>query len=261
MFETLLITEKYFFWLVTYSIIGWIYECIVESIRQKKIVNRGFLNGPYCPIYGFGALLDVLVLGRIENPVILFLCSAILTCTLEFFTSVIMEKLFHARWWDYYDFNFNIDGRICLLGAMAFGTLSILLVKLIHPFMMMVTDKFSYPMFHFICIGLLLLVIIDSLFTVLSFSSFNNKLKELSSNIERIRNEFIENYYDREKHQLSDGESSPSIYERINAAYKNFVRNLNPQQFRIIKAFPRLRSITYSKLSYEIKKFIFRRKK
>ena len=88
--------EKYFFLLVVYSVIGWFYECIVESIRQKKIVNRGFLNGPYCPIYGFGSLLDVIVLGWIKNPIVLFVTSAVLTTILEYITSVIMEKLFHV---------------------------------------------------------------------------------------------------------------------------------------------------------------------
>ena len=90
--------EKYFFLLVVYSVIGWFYECIVESIRQKKIVNRGFLNGPYCPIYGFGALLDVIVLGWCKEPVMLFILSAVLSCTLEYITSVVMEKMFNARW-------------------------------------------------------------------------------------------------------------------------------------------------------------------
>ena len=161
--------ERYFFWLVLYSIIGWVYECIVESIRQKKIVNRGFLNGPYCPIYGFGSLLDVVVLGWIENPFVLFIMSAVLTCTLEYITSVVMEKLFNARWWDYYDFKFNINGRVCLLGALAFGTLSLILVKFIHPFIVSFTDKFSPPLFHVVTIGLFIIVTLDVIVTISGF--------------------------------------------------------------------------------------------
>jgi len=104
----MLILETYFFRLMVYSILGWIYESIVCSIQEKKWVNRGFLNGPYCPIYGAGAVLDIIILGNIQNPILLFLLGATLTCTLEYLTSYFMEKIFNARWWDYSDFKFII---------------------------------------------------------------------------------------------------------------------------------------------------------
>ncbi len=245
----IVMVEKYFFLLVVYSIIGWVYECIVESIRQKKIVNRGFLNGPYCPIYGFGALLDVVALGWCHNPVMLFLLSAVLCCTLEYITSVVMEKLFNARWWDYYDFKFNLNGRVCLLGAFAFGTLSILLVNFIHPFFLWITDMIYAPLFHIVCVGLLLIVIADSIITIAGFSSFNGKLKELSVNINNI------------KENLDSRVNSSNTVERITAAYSKFTQNLNFQQLRLLRSFPKLHSIKYGNISEEIKRFIFRKKK
>ena len=111
--------EKYMIWLFFYSVVGWIYESTLCSVRAHKFINRGFLNGPYCPIYGWGAVLDILILGKVQNPVLLFFLGAIVTCSLEYFTSYIMEKLFHARWWDYSKRKFNINGRVCLLGAVA----------------------------------------------------------------------------------------------------------------------------------------------
>lgn len=84
-----------------YSIVGWVYESLICSVGARHFVNRGFLNGPYCPIYGFGAVFDLILLGKIENPFLLFLLGAIVTCTLEYLTSYGMEKIFHARWWDY----------------------------------------------------------------------------------------------------------------------------------------------------------------
>ena len=245
----IVMVEKYFFLLVVYSIIGWVYECIVESIRQKKIVNRGFLNGPYCPIYGFGALLDVVALGWCHNPVMLFLLSAVLCCTLEYITSVVMEKLFNARWWDYYDFKFNLNGRVCLLGAFAFGTLSILLVNFIHPFFLWITDMIYAPLFHIVCVGLLLIVIADSIITIAGFSSFNGKLKELSVNTNNI------------KENLDSRVNSSNTVERITAAYSKFTQNLNFQQLRLLRSFPKLHSIKYGNISEEIKRFIFRKKK
>lgn len=94
--EFLKTVETYFLWLMIYSIIGWIYESTLCSITNKKLINRGFLNGPYCPIYGSGAILVILILGRIKNPVLLFFLGALVTCSLEYLTSYVMEKLFHA---------------------------------------------------------------------------------------------------------------------------------------------------------------------
>ena len=120
--------ETWFLWLMIYSVIGWIYESTICSIGQRKLINRGFLNGPYCPIYGTGAVLVLLVLGRIQNPVLLFFAGAVLTCSLEYLTSWLMEKLFHARWWDYSKRKFNIGGRVCLIGAVVFGAFSVVLI-------------------------------------------------------------------------------------------------------------------------------------
>ncbi len=75
----LLTLENHFIWLMIYSFAGWLYETTICSIGQRRFVNRGFLNGPYCPIYGHGAVLVILVLGRLKNPVVLFLAGAVLT--------------------------------------------------------------------------------------------------------------------------------------------------------------------------------------
>lgn len=123
----------YLLWFILYSFIGWLYETIICSIGQRHFVNRGFLNGPYCPIYGTGALLMILILGHLTNPVALFLLGAIVACVLEYLTSYGMEKLFHARWWDYSKRLLNINGRVCLLGAVVFGLFSVLLILMIHP--------------------------------------------------------------------------------------------------------------------------------
>ena len=79
--------ELLFIWFVIYSVLGWIYESIYCSITQRRLVNRGFLNGPLCPIYGMGAILDICVLGEIQNPILLFAAGAVLACALEYLTS------------------------------------------------------------------------------------------------------------------------------------------------------------------------------
>ena len=128
-----MVLEKYIIWFFLYSIMGWVYESLLCSVKAGKFVNRGFLKGCYCPIYGCGAILDLLFLGKIENPVGLFLLGAVLACTIEYFTSYLLEKFFKMRWWDYSYMKFNINGRICLIGAIVFGILSVLLIMIIHP--------------------------------------------------------------------------------------------------------------------------------
>ena len=99
---------------ITYSIIGWVIEEIDILILQKKVVNRGFLIGPYCPIYGFGSLFIILFLNKyLDDPIVLFFMTMISCGILEYLTSFIMEKIFKTRWWDYSDEKFNINGRIC----------------------------------------------------------------------------------------------------------------------------------------------------
>lgn len=96
------IFEQWFLLFLVYSVLGWVWESVFCSLwTTGHFVNRGFLNGPYCPIYGYGALLDLILLGRVDDPLLLFFISGTLCCLLEYFTSVAMEKLFHARWWDY----------------------------------------------------------------------------------------------------------------------------------------------------------------
>ncbi len=118
-----------------YSFLGWIMESIYCFIVDKKFVNRGFLIGPVCPIYGVGCMFIILFLDKYrEDPIVLF-CMAVIICSiLEYFTSYIMEKIFKTRWWDYSQKKYNLNGRICLDNIIAFGVLGLVLTYFIHPF-------------------------------------------------------------------------------------------------------------------------------
>ena len=107
--------EQYIALFFIYSFLGWVMESILETVRKKRFVNRGFLIGPYCPIYGAGVLLITILLAKYNDDIwITFLMSLLICGTLEYATSYIMEKIFKARWWDYSYRKFNINGRICL---------------------------------------------------------------------------------------------------------------------------------------------------
>ena len=117
-----------------YSFVGWVWESCYVSLKKARWVNRGFLNGPFLPIYGFGALTILLsTLAVRENLPLIFLFGMAAASVLEYFTGVGMEEIFHVRYWDYSNQKFNLNGHICLTSSLAWGFFSVLLVRVIHP--------------------------------------------------------------------------------------------------------------------------------
>ena len=134
---------EYILFFFFYSIIGWISEVIYCYIKDKKFTNRGFLFGPICPIYGTGAISMLITLTWCKDirfgkfyagPLMVLLIGVVVCDIVEYLTSYLMEKLFHARWWDYSKKKFNLHGRICLEHSTYWGIFSVLLIYLIHPF-------------------------------------------------------------------------------------------------------------------------------
>lgn len=125
---------RYFLCFALYSFVGWAYESIFYTIQQRRLVNSGFLNGCWCPIYGIGAFLISGLLGNIDGNIKLFLAAMVLTCSLEYAVSWILERMFGKRWWDYTGWPLSINGRVCLIGGLAFGTLAVLFVNYFEPF-------------------------------------------------------------------------------------------------------------------------------
>jgi len=147
---------------------GWIIEVVFTLFKDKTLVNRGFLMGPYCPIYGYGCILIILLLKRyLDDPVVLFIMSVIICSVLEYVTSFVMEKLFKARWWDYSDRKFNINGRICLETLVPFGVLGCLLMYVINPFLSGIIIEIPSTILNVIAILLLVVYLVDN---VVSFS-------------------------------------------------------------------------------------------
>lgn len=113
-----------------------------KLVELKKFINRGFLIGPYCPIYGWGCILIIILLNKYTNdPLVLFIMAIVICSILEYFTSYFMEKLFKARWWDYSRRKFNINGRICLETMIPFGLLGCLIMYFVNPFFVSVYSK------------------------------------------------------------------------------------------------------------------------
>lgn len=117
-----------------YSFLGWCCECLYCALGSGKLVNRGFLNGPLCPVYGFGALTVLFCLAPVsESPILVFLWGMLVTSLLEYLTAWLLETIFHAKWWDYSSYRFNLHGRVCLRNSILFGLLSVATVFWINP--------------------------------------------------------------------------------------------------------------------------------
>lgn len=253
---------------MAYSFIGWVYESTLCSITEHKLVNRGFLNGPVCPIYGVGALIILFLLGDMANQEILplFLSSAVLTCTLEYITSWLLEKCFHTRWWDYSKYRFQLNGRICLLGAVAFGALSVLLLKIVHPWISGLIANIPIAWRYIVGGVLFLLFICDIWLTVKSILNFNQRLAEIQAIINQEAAHFRETLGEkREQFQILWEEQKDQFLQKFetNSDAANRLRELINQhkliEKRLLKAFPKMESVKYrdalSQLRQKLQKY------
>ena len=258
-----LLIEKIFLWLMIYSFFGWVYESILCSITSGSLVNRGFLNGPVCPVYGFGALVVILAFWREPDIRVwnLFFSSMVLTCTLEYLTSWALEMLFHARWWDYSQYRFNINGRVCLLGAVAFGAFSVLLIKVVHPRVSAFVDGFSPAAITAASAALFLTGAADCMVTVRHILALNGRLAEIQEAIDAHRAQNrrrAEELRERLQARLEESLAASGLEElreRLEERFEESVHNSRRvqallelrsfQDRRLLRAFPHLSSTRY----------------
>lgn len=163
-----------------YSFIGWMIEVICKLISDKKIINRGFLIGPYCPIYGTAALcMTILLTKYLQDPLILFIMSIVISGVLEYVTSYLMEKLFQARWWDYSTKRFHINGRVCLETVIPFGILGMVLLYLANPFFFTLIDSIPVTILHLITGILLIVYLVDNIISYCVILGFKHIATEV----------------------------------------------------------------------------------
>ena len=237
-----MIAVRWFIWFVLYSFIGWLYESVLCSVSERKLINRGFLTGPVCPVYGFGAVTVIFALyGRLTNVFLIFLAAAVLTCALEYATSWLLEKLFDAKWWDYSTRRFNLNGRVSLAGGLVFGVLSVLLVRLLHPFVASLTDRLSPHALMTAAALAFVMLAADTVITVRHLLLLNGRLKEIQSAINGFLAQRMKHAAELKSALLESFEQSEFNSERIRALLaRGKLHNL-----RLFRAFPRLRSLRY----------------
>ncbi len=162
---------------IIYSMIGWLVESIYMSLCNKKLTNRGFGRGPFCPIYGFGGVIGYLVLRPLsDNLLQLYIAGAFLATLFEFLVGKLMLKLFGEVWWDYNEKPCNYKGIICLESTIAWGFYAIIIVTFLHERVLGMVDRYDMRMGIWVCRIIFFLVTLDYLIKLMQI--FNISLKE-----------------------------------------------------------------------------------
>jgi uncharacterized membrane protein len=189
----------YFLYFIIYSMLGWVAEVVFHLYTEKKLINRGFLNGPWCPIYGTGAIIMITLLSRLpNNPILIFLAGSILASLIELITGLTLERLFGNKWWDYSENKFNIKGYISLKFSILWGIATIILIDFIQPTIEMFLSNFSLPTLVIIHNITLIVFVVDVTLTISSLIELKNILAELKNiagelNLKKIQDELLSN--------------------------------------------------------------------
>lgn len=244
---------------IIYAFLGWCSEVAFAAVNKGKFVNRGFLNGPVCPIYGVGMLIVVLCLWNLrDRPLLLFLGSALLTTALEFVTGFVLERFFHDKWWDYSDMPFNIKGYVCLKFTILWGLAASFIIGAIHRFIYMLIEKTPFVL------GVILLAVFSAAFiadfivTLTALVKLPKKLKamvEAERALRAVSDKLGENISDttiaaKEKGTVLAEENKPRL-EELKAEYEKKKKELSAMlsrnfvHRRIFKAFPNLKNGRY----------------
>lgn len=227
---------------IIYSLIGWAIESVYKSYLQKKWVNTGFLNGPFCPIYGIGALIMLLFLNNYKmNLVLVFILGFIVLSIWEYLVGILLEKAFHTKYWDYSENKFNIKGRVCLFNSICWGILSVLFIHYWHPF---ISEKVEMIPDNILIIAVSILsayIIGDIIQSTIKAKTLDKKLEKLKELNETIKEKLSElnNIKIAKPDYLADFQE---IIEKLQEQQKKLKFKVLRQTTKLKKAFPTMKS-------------------
>ncbi len=218
-----------------YAFLGWCTEVSYAATKTGRFVNRGFLNGPWCPIYGLGVVIVLSFLEPLKNNLpLLFLGSVVLTSALEWVTGFLLEKLFAQRWWDYSNEPFNLGGYICLRFSLAWGFACVFVVKLLHPTVLLFIRLIPHLAGVILLAVLGAVMAVDLAATVSTIAKLNRRLAlidELAGRIRSASNDFGEDLAERVLDAAEKGadwrEDMEDLSDRLARRREEFSDNLD----------------------------------
>lgn len=260
-----------FLYFLTYSILGWLCESIWCSIGERRVVNRGFLSGPLCPIYGVGGMLVVLLLRPfMVNGLLLFLMGMLVTSILEYITGWGLEKIFRLKLWDYSGRIGNINGRVCLRNSLLFGLLAFALAYHIHPRIVSLYSYLPHDWLIGLSFSLLTLLLVDTVSSIRTVLKLNGKLEQLALLLADLREKGDAAFQsvDSRLTELREKQDAAKkdIELRLEDLYRQqneWLENLKASPFlqrRFLNAFPHARSMTRSDILEQLRQGIKQKK-
>lgn len=227
---------------VIYSFLGWVLESLYKTVLSKKFINSGFLYGPFCPIYGFGALIMTLCLEQFKNNIILLflLCFFILTVW-EYIVSFLLEKTFKTKYWDYSDNKFNIKGRVCLKNSIFWGLLGVIYIVFIYPPVERIIQVVPKDLLMYIEIILFCITLIDYIFSVIKVYNINVSLSLLTEISKNIKQELAK-LKEYAENKAKESDKLQHTIDNLKQKQESLKIKLEKQTNRLRKAFPTMKS-------------------
>ena len=225
---------------IIYSFLGWVMESAFRSIIEKKMINTGFLKGPFCPIYGIGAIIMFLFLDHFDkNIFFLFLISMITLTIWEYIVGVLLEKIFKTKYWDYSEQKFNFQGRICLLNSIYWGVLGVAFVKYIHPFIQRIVSKVDIQILYYTTAIITIVFLVDMILSIVKVKNIRitlEKIEALNKEIKEKLKEIKIPSIGTEKAVAT--ENIQIIVEQLKRKRNRTLVRLYKNVYRLKKAFP-----------------------
>ena len=221
---------------VIYSFLGWVLESVVRTVCERKIINTGFLIGPFCPIYGFGAIIMLLFLNTFENnSILLFFIAFVVLSLWEYLVGVLLEKVFSTKYWDYSNHKFNYKGRICLTNSIAWGILGVLFIKYIHPFIENIIGYIDPTYLSIATTIVIVIILIDAIINVVKVKNITSTLAKIEDINEQIKQKLSEL---KDKEKTSANENLQNLINNLKTRRDRTIRKLYKRAYRLKKAFP-----------------------
>lgn len=240
-----------------YAFLGWCSEVVFAAVHRGVFVNRGFLNGPVCPIYGFGVTgIAVALYPVASNTALLFPGSVLLTSFIEWLTGFVLEKIFHQKWWDYSERPFNVKGYICLEFSLLWGLAGVFVIRVVHAPIATLTQKLPFRLSVILLCVLYAIFLADFLLTLIELLKLPKKIramqeteKQLNALSEKIGGKLSDTAIRlkeksgevREKWDQSETkEELEKKKQRLEEKYRALSEKKSFTHRRILKAFPNL---------------------
>lgn len=263
---------NYFWYFIIFSVIGWCLEVAYHAVTCGKFINRGFLNGPVCPIYGAGAVALIATLRPFaDNMLLLFLFAVVIASVLEYITGYVLEKLFNMKWWDYSNVPFNIKGYICLKFSLCWGIVGTFLMRVLLPLCDKIVERIPFPVSVFFLSIVAACYIADVVYTIVILCSFSKnikiaqaialKLHEFSDGVGEHIFDSVFDIMDKAEEMAKSGKSRLEEFDKLKKQYKDKISSFGIGHRRIIRAFPSLKSEKYKNLLEHLKNNIDRKNK